>query len=161
MSKRGKWLALQGPWKSNSLLSRQKMRAKIERGRRLLKKYLFRNTRRKVKAPAVKCIGRSQAVSNEEMGGGGEGISFSREEERRGTRGISVSREGSANGVANEYRVWIREEPIGVRDVLPRSREKRQSGASHRWRSSRREGWGGWNIRGMARRFDDSTCPGW
>lgn len=48
---------------------------------------------------------------------------------RRGEeRGISVPREGSANGVANEYRVWIREEPIGVRDVLPRSREKRQSG---------------------------------
>jgi len=35
---------------------------------------------------------------------------------------------GSTNGVANEYRVWIRREPIGVRDVLPRSREKRQSG---------------------------------
>lgn len=35
---------------------------------------------------------------------------------------------GSTNRVANEYRVWIRREPIGVRDVLPRSREKRQSG---------------------------------
>lgn len=35
---------------------------------------------------------------------------------------------GSTNGVSNEYLVWIRREPIAVRDVLPRSREKRQSG---------------------------------
>lgn len=29
--------------------------------------------------------------------------------------------------MANEYLAWIRREPIAVRDVLPRSREKRQS----------------------------------
>lgn len=30
--------------------------------------------------------------------------------------------------MANEYLVWIRREPIAVHDVLPHSREKRQSG---------------------------------
>lgn len=49
-----------------------------------------------------------------------------RRREERNT--VFRPREGSTNRMANEYRVWIREEPIGVRDVLPRSREKRQSG---------------------------------
>lgn len=86
-----------------------------------------------MKAPAVKCIvkaprergvsriGRSRGVEEEDIN----------EREYAGKRGIDAGfrpREGPTNGVANEYRVWIRREPIGVRDVLPRSREKRQSG---------------------------------
>lgn len=53
-------------------------------------------------------------------------------QEREGARGKGDRwdfdpAEGSTNGVANEYLAWIRREPIAVRDVLPRSREKRQS----------------------------------
>lgn len=86
-----------------------------------------------MKAPAVKCIvkaprergvsriGRSRGVEEEDIN----------EREYAGKRGIDAGfrpRERPTNGVTNEYRVWIRREPIGVRDVLPRSREKRQSG---------------------------------
>lgn len=67
-------------------------------------------------------IGRSQGVSNDEdVGGRG----YTR---KKGGKRVFGPTRGSTNGVANEYRVWIHREPIGVRDVLPRSREKRQSG---------------------------------
>lgn len=80
-----------------------------------------------------------------------------REERNAGFR----PRKGSTNGVANEYRVWIREEPIGVRDVLPRSREERQSGVliggiAHGYTA---EGWKRVESGEAERRFDVSTCP--
>lgn len=45
-----------------------------------------------------------------------EGKREESERERKGDRN-----EGSTNEATNEYRVWIREEPIGVLYVLPRS----------------------------------------
>lgn len=76
---------------------------------------------------------RLQRVSNEVVTGGERERKRERIPVRSSRRGEERdagfrAREESTNGVANEYRVWIREEPIGVRDVLPRSREKRQSG---------------------------------
>lgn len=47
--------------------------------------------------------------------------------EKKGADGFRP-RNRSTNGMANKYLVWIRWEPIAMRDVLPHSREKRQSG---------------------------------
>jgi len=99
--------------------------------RYLFKKNLFRNPTRKVKALAVKCIVKASRERSELH-------RLTRSVEREGRRREKVRKERGADGfrpckgltnrVANEYLVWIRREPIAVRDVLPRSREKRQSG---------------------------------
>lgn len=82
-----------------------------------------------MKASAVKCIvkaPRERGVRSHRS------LTRGVEREERKRERVRARKQGEMRdfglGVANEYRVWSCREPIGVRDVLPHLREKRQSG---------------------------------
>lgn len=121
-----------------------------------------------MKASAVKCIvkaPRERGVRSHQ--------SLTRGVEREERERVRARKQGEMRdfglGVANEYRVWSCREPIGVRDVLPHLREKRQSGVlaggvalGERRNEERVEGGRDTRVKrgGSATRFDGcAICP--